>query len=210
MTQKTRRTFVAKEGRPYIFAMLVAGLLAAFFLMFSLAIACLAFSLLLVYLFRGTERTIPPSPLAVVSPIDGVVTLVQSCQDRYLERDAIRIVIKPNLFGEYVVRGPIEGKIKNHWIRERGRKAKTLAREYSYWIQTDEKDDAVLVLRPRLWLKPVWYVHVGERVGQGQRCGFLSFGGKVEVIIPSCSRVTVSAGQRVQSGSGILASLTHE
>ena len=210
MAKKTRRTFIAKEGRPYILGIGLVGLCAVFFAQFLVAGLLFSLCLLVTYLFRGSERAIPPSPLAVVSPVDGRVVLVQRCLDRYLTREAIRIVIKPNLFGEYVIRGPIEGKIRDLWIREHGNKTKTLALEYSYWIQTDEEDDAVIILRPLLWFKPVWYVPVGERVGQGQRCGFLSFGGKIEVIIPDDSRVMVKAGDRVQSGAGILATLTHE
>lgn len=201
---------MAKEGKPYIYGLALLTILAIVFSFYILAGFSFIFFLLVIYLFRGSERVIPPSPLAVVAPVDGIVTLVQTCQDRYLNREAIRIVLKPNLLGEYVVRGPIEGKIKNHWVRERGGKTKILAREYSYWVQTDEKDDVIVVLRPRLWLKPVWYIPVGERVGQGQRCGFLSFGGKIEVIIPSGSRPEVVKGDRVQCGSDILATLTHD
>lgn len=201
---------MAKEGKPYIYGLALLTILAIVFSFYILAGFSFIFFLLVIYLFRGSERVIPPSPLAVVAPVDGIVTLVQTCQDRYLNREAIRIVLKPNLLGEYVVRGPIEGKIKNHWVRERGGKTKILAREYSYWVQTDEKDDVIVVLRPRLWLKPVWYIPVGERVGQGQRCGFLSFGGKIEVIIPSGSRPEVVKGDRVQCGSDILATLIHD
>ena len=201
---------MAKEGKPYIYGLALLIALTAISSFYLLAVLCLVLFLLVIYLFRGSERAIPPSPLAVVAPVDGVVTLVQTFQDRYLNREAIRIVLKPNLLGEYVVRGAIEGKIKNHWVRERGGKAKILAREYSYWIQSDEEDDAVIVLRPRLWLKPVWYIPVGERVGQGKRCGFLSFGGKIEVIIPSGSRAEVAKGDRVQCGSDILATLIHD
>ncbi len=208
--KKSRRTFIAKEGRGYISLAVFVSILAGSFSYLGLAFLLFIVALGLLFLFRGSERVIPPVPLAVVSPIDGVVTRVQSCHDRYLERDAQRIVIKPNLLGEYVVRGPIEGKINNHWIRERGNAARLLAREYSYWIQTDEEDDVVIVIRPRLWLKPIWYVPVGQRVGQGQRSGFLKFGGNIEVLIPADSRVKVSEGDRVQSGSGILAELTHE
>jgi len=210
MAGKTQRTFVAKEGRHYVSLALLACIVSAVFSLFFLSCVFIVISLILVYLFRGTERDVPPSPLAVISPIDGVVSLVQSCHDRYLDRDAIRIVIKPNLLGEYVIRGPIEGKINDHWVRERGNAAKLLAREYSYWIQTDEKDDVVIVLRPRLWLRPIWYIPVGQRVGQGQRSGFLKFGGKIEVLVPVSSRLKVAEGTRVHSGSGILAELTHD
>lgn len=210
MNETTRRQFIAREGTPYFFAVIVAAVIAAGFEIYWLAMMLLFCAALVVYLFRGSERRIPPSPLAVVAPIDGMITVLQEAHDRYLNRDAIRIAVKPNRWGEFVLRGPIEGKIKNHWLRERGKAAKVLAREYAYWIQTDEGDDVVLVLRPRLWFRPIWYFRVGERVGQGQRCGFLSFGGKVEVLIPASSRIKIKEDEEVLSGSKIVAALTHE
>ena len=49
----------------------------------------------------------------------------------------------------------------------------------------------------------------GERIGQGQRCGYLPFGGVVDLFLPVESKVLVEVGQRVDSGSTVLAELIH-
>ena len=53
------------------------------------------------------------------------------------------------------------------------------------------------------------YLHSGERVGQGQRCGYFYFGGVIDVFLPLESKVQVEVGQYVQSGSSVLAQLIH-
>jgi phosphatidylserine decarboxylase len=53
------------------------------------------------------------------------------------------------------------------------------------------------------------YLHSGERVGQGQRCGYFYFGGVVDVFMPIQSKVQVEVGQYVEYGSTVLAQIIH-
>ena len=50
---------------------------------------------------------------------------------------------------------------------------------------------------------------IKKRIGQGQRCGYLPFGGVVDLFLPVESKVLVEVGQRVDSGSTVLAELIH-
>jgi len=81
---------------------------------------------------------------------------------------------------------------------------------YAQWIQSDEKDDLVLVIEVNSRMpRPKCYVQSGERIGQGQRCGFIRFGSRVDVLIPVTSRISVSVGDDVLAGSDIIATLVH-
>ena len=53
------------------------------------------------------------------------------------------------------------------------------------------------------------YLNSGERVGQGQRCGYISFGGVVDLFLPMESKILVEVGQYVDSGSTVIAQLIH-
>jgi phosphatidylserine decarboxylase len=57
---------------------------------------------------------------------------------------------------------------------------------------------------------PHCYVRVGERVGQGQRCGHVPMGGVVEVYLPPNSRVLVTPGSQLKAGSDVIATLVHK
>ena len=81
---------------------------------------------------------------------------------------------------------------------------------YAQWIQSDEKDDVLLIIETsRRSSRPKCYVQSGERIGQGQRCGFIRFGSQVDVLVPVSSRVSVSVGDDVLAGSDIIATLVH-
>ncbi|MEK7321912.1 MAG: phosphatidylserine decarboxylase, partial [Pseudomonadota bacterium] len=82
---------------------------------------------------------------------------------------------------------------------------------YAMRVRTDENDEVVLVLRgAMISTRFVSLVRSGGRIGQGQRCGLLRFGGLVEVYVPVVSRVKVAAGATVRAGSDIIASLVHK
>ena len=170
---------------------------------------------LLAFLFRDPERDITSQPLAVVSPVDGKVIAVVKCRDYFLDRDAIKITIKMSIFNVYSIRSPIEGKVQQRWLSTpvvaQGMNDMDSQDSVSAWIQTDEDDDIVLSLEKASVInRPYCYVQSGERIGHGQRCGFVRFGTSVEVYIPVNSRVLVEEGHKVHSGSDILGLLVHK
>jgi phosphatidylserine decarboxylase len=83
--------------------------------------------------------------------------------------------------------------------------------QYSSWIKTDEDDDVVVVMgSSSSGRSPRCYIQSGERVGQGQRCGYARFGAKLTLYIPVNSRVEVKPGDNIHAGSDILAKLVHK
>jgi phosphatidylserine decarboxylase len=159
----------------------------------------------IVYLYRDPHREIPSSPLAVVSPADGVVTSVEEVSDPYLDREAVRLDIHMNHAGVYSTRSPVEGKILEPKNSANG------AQPHGVWLKTDEDDDLVVVMhRGPLHNLPRCYVRIGERVGQGQRCGYIPMGGLVEVYLPRYSRIQVTNGSHVKAGSDVIATLVHK
>ncbi len=84
-------------------------------------------------------------------------------------------------------------------------------RKFAFWIRTDEGDDIVTIFRLGPYAAFCFriYIQSGERLGQGQRYGFLYFGGMVDVLIPASSKMAVKLGQTITSGEAILAYLVH-
>lgn len=159
----------------------------------------------IVYLYRDPNREIPSSPLAVVSPADGVVRSVEEVNDPYLDREAVRLDIQMSHAGVYSTRSPVEGKILEP------KNAGDGVQPHGVWLKTDEDDDLVVVMhRGPLHNVPRCFVRIGERVGQGQRCGYIQMGGRVEVYLPRHSRVQVSTGSHVKAGSDVIATLVHK
>ena len=84
-------------------------------------------------------------------------------------------------------------------------------RRYTYWIRTDEGDDVILSIMLGKWspFTRVFFI-TGDRLGQGQSCGFLYYSGAVEILMPSNARINIKVGAGVESGSDVLGNFVHE
>jgi len=201
-----RYPYFPRAGRFPLLACACVGVLIAHFLGWSWSLPFWVGCVLIVYLFRDPEREIPSSPLAVVSPADGVIAAVGEVRDPYLDRQAILLAIEMSRFGVYSTRSPVEGK-----FLEPPNSGDGVSRPHGVWVKTDEDDDLVVVMhRGPLNNLPHCYVQIGQRVGQGQRCGFIQMGGRVEVYLPINSRVQAASGSRVSAGSDVIATLVHK
>ncbi len=206
--QSNRYPLIAREACPILFVLLGLTVLAQFFAGPPAFIFSLIILFITIYLFRDPNRVIPPQPLAVVSPVHGIVTLVEEAEEIRLHARAKRIQITMHIGDIYSLRSPIEGKVIEQWCSSPDEKESR--RHFDFYIQTDEGDNIVTAIRLRDIIRRFHvYLHSGERVGQGQRCGYLYFGGLIDVFIPIESKVQVEVGQYVCSGSTVLAQIIH-
>ncbi len=194
----------------------IAGLLG-WYVDGLVALPLWALTVMALYLFRDPPRTRPALPLGVLSPVDGRVEAVDEIRDPCLDRNAVRIRLCMFGTGTYSVRAPIEGKVMQRWqdklIANRCEDGDNNDEfdDYGIWIQSDEKDDIVLLIPGGLPFRhPRFYPNTGDRIGQGQRCGFIRFGSRVDLLLPVTSKIAVQAGQRVSGGESVLGNLVHE
>jgi phosphatidylserine decarboxylase len=199
---------IAREGWPVLLALLIIVVLSYYYfgdIVATLAGILFCFSL---FLLRDPEQVVPSQPLALVSPVQGTVVSVDTIDDPWLTRHAIGIRIIMSFLDIYSLRSPIEGKIMNQWsLHNRD----TTGRKFAFWVKTDEDDDVVVSVHLNLFAAFCFrfYGHSGERIGHGQRCGYLYFGGIIDVLVPENSKIQVKPGEHISSGSGILAQLVH-
>jgi phosphatidylserine decarboxylase len=167
-------------------------------------LACLA----LVFLFRDPEREVSSIPLAVVSPADGVIAAVETVSDPYLDRKATHVVIDMNHWGVFSTRSPVEGKIMD--LKDCPAEGEQL-RPHGVWIKTDENDDLIVAMyRGPMNSVPRCNIRIGDKIGQGQRCGFIRFGGRVDLYLPENSRLAVDSGSHLKAGTSVVATLVHK
>lgn len=138
-------------------------------------------------------------PRGLLAPVDGYVVHRRECHDEVLGREAIRLTLRTRLWGSYCLRAPIGGMV----VALPGRNRSEVSR-----IRTDEGEDVLLrVSRGHLLGAHPVMVPVGERVGQGRRCGLRRLAREIEILLPAGTRVEVRLGQRVRSGETLLATL---
>jgi phosphatidylserine decarboxylase len=198
-----RIPLIAREGQLLLIAAILIAVLVVHFYGLPASLLFWVLVLLVVVVFRDPERDIPAQPLAVVSPADGKVTSVSNTADPYLGRDSVRISLQMNPYGVYTTRSPVEGK-----VLQPPNNPQDARQPHGVWLQTDEGDDVVLVMmRGRLHTEPRCYIGIGDRIGQGKRCGFVHLGGQIDVYLPGRSRIAVTAGDWVRGGTDVIATL---
>ena len=143
-------TLIAPEGMPFVFgSIVVVGIL-------NIAYGIVATPLwvvviLFIWLYRDPLRKVPAAPLGIISPVEGKITFAEKHPDPYLGRDAQLIRIEMSLTSVYSIRSVVEGKILQQWLDQESEGKHDIA--HALQIQTDEKDDIVVVLRPGRLLK---------------------------------------------------------
>lgn len=199
---------VATEAKPAVIALFVIALITTFYSTTALMASAWVAFMVTVLLFRDLPRQIPSLPLGCVCPVDGIVADVGPVHDPFLDRDALNIRVRQNLWGEFNTHCPIEGKVIRRWFPSKGAVGEPVSAWFAFWIQTDERDDVIvafdLATFPRFSQCPV---QPGERVGQGERCGFIGFGRPVDIYLPATARSEVRCGQRLLAGSDIIGTL---
>ena len=211
-----RYPLVAREGWPHLAVCLVAAAAVHYALGPLWAAPLWAVTLFVLQFFRDPPRQIPLDPLAVVSPADGRVVAVGPARDPYLKREAVKISVFMNVFNVHSNRAPIAGKVMERWYHK-GRffnaaldKAAEHNERNALWIRSNEGDDVTCVQIAGLVARRILcYAQPGDRLGRGERFGFIRFGSRVDVYLAPDSRLKVALGDRVRAGSDIIAQVVH-
>ena len=207
-----RRLPIAKQGSPYIIGLAVLLLLFGLLGWAILAAITLILTLLVINFFRDPERTIPQDPQAVLAPADGQIIFVGKVfEDRFVKKETLKISIFMSIFNVHVNRIPFSGEVESvHY--EKG----TFFAAHVDKASRDNEHNAVILRisggekivfiqiaglvarRIDCWLQP------GEQVQRGDRFGMIRFGSRLDVFVPTDSRLAVNKGQRVKAGESIL------
>lgn len=170
-------------------------------------------AILLMLFFYDFDRELPSHPLGVMSPIDGQIEKIDLFYDPFLNRPAKRIRIHADLLRVYHARSPTEGKLMEYWPvlpeGKRGYDKDTV--KAVWWIQTDEKDDVILVVESDSILGGAHCeVQAGERIGQARRCGRFPLFCHIDLLVDEKSFTEVEEGQRVLAGVHTIATFNHD
>ena len=202
----SRHPTIAKEGWSLILlTCFVIAALQHYVSHYAVVLWCVP--LLLLWLYRDPHRALPSDPLGLVSPVNGTVIIAEAHPDPFLGRDAFLFRVSMSLTDIYSIRSVTEGKIIQQWLDpEDDDNQRSLA--HAIQIKTDENDDIMIVLRPGRFFKQLSCdAVIGQRIGQGHRCGIIPFGSCVDIYVPAESIIKVNVGDIVSAGTSMLATL---
>lgn len=219
-TVRYRMPSVHPEGRK--FAVIAAAITAGFaFLGWeTLAWPMAGITLWVLAFFRDPIRTTPKGEGLIVSPADGMVTMIATVpaprelvgEDGLGDGLYTRVSIFMSVFDVHINRSPIAGEIRRVvYIAGKFLNAdldKASEDNERQHILVEGPDGtrigftqiAGLVARRIVpWVKP------GDMVAAGQRVGLIRFGSRVDVFLPAGTAPHVILGQRTVAGETILA-----
>jgi phosphatidylserine decarboxylase len=212
--ESSKYPLLAREGWGHVGYALSAALAVHWIGGFWWALPLWIVVLFVLQFFRDPPRAVPDEPRALVCPADGRVIAVDEIEDPYLKRPARRISIFMNVFNVHSNRMPLAGEVKERWYHKGSffnaalHKAARENERNALWIRTDDGQDVVVVQIAGLIARRILcYARPGDKVGRGDRYGFIRFGSRVDVYMPLESRPAVSLGDKTVGGSQILAHL---
>ena len=205
---------LAREGWVHVALAVGAAAITHYYLGWLWASPLWVVSVFVIQFFRDPPRAMPVSPTAILAPADGRVIVLDEVEDPYLKRPSKRISIFMNVFNVHSNKSPIEGKVMERWYNK-GKffnaaldKASRDNERNALWIRTDAGQDVVVVQVAGLIARRILcYVQSGERIAQGQRYGFIRFGSRLDVYLPTTAQFQVSLGDKVHATTDVIARL---
>ncbi len=205
---------IAKEGWPFVFAAIAASLIATWLAGWWSAPFWLA-ALFVVQFFRDPGRVPPADPDAVLAPADGRVVCVEKTRDPYTDHDAVKISVFMNVFNVHSNRSPVDGTVTQSryhagsFLNASLDKASLENERNALLLRTASGAEITCVQIAGLIARRILcYAKPGDRLARGQRYGFIRFGSRVDLYLPSNSRARVAIGDKVYAGATIVASLS--
>jgi phosphatidylserine decarboxylase len=203
---------IAREGWPFLGGSVALALLVTYGSCWTWSIPFWLVALFVLQFFRDPPREVPGDAKSVLSPADGRIVAIQPVRDPWLDRDALKISVFMNVFNVHSNRSPVDGEVKRRWynpgkfINADLDKASTENERNALHIRTAEGQDITCVQVAGLIARRILcYVEPGVQLARGQRYGFIRFGSRVDLYLPTEVRVKVTIGDKVRATSTILA-----
>ncbi|MFZ1742187.1 MAG: phosphatidylserine decarboxylase [Pontixanthobacter sp.] len=177
--------------------------------------------------FRDPERVVPQDDRAIISPADGLVSMIMqvNAPTELVDENGtgegglppgpvMRVSIFMSVFDVHINRTPISGTIKRlvympgKFMNAELDKASEENERQHILV---ERGDGLLIgftqIAGLVARRIVPFVKPGDIVAAGQRIGLIRFGSRVDVYLPAGTSAKVLLGQRVIAGETVIAEL---
>ena len=170
------------------------------------------------YFFRDPKRTVPQGRGLIVSPADGVVSLIERASpppELGIGTDPLlRVSVFMNVFNCHVNRAPIAATVAKMVYRPgtflNASMDKASEDNERNSLLLDLPDGRVIVVVQIAGLvarRIVPFVHEGDGLRTGQRFGLIRFGSRVDTYLPDGVEPLVCLGQNMVAGETVMAEM---
>ncbi|WP_258547028.1 MULTISPECIES: phosphatidylserine decarboxylase [Roseobacteraceae] len=208
------------EGRKFV-ATFAAISVAAGFLFGPLFWIGLGLTVWCYYFFRDPVRSVPTDEGLIVSPADGVVSLItETVAPPELglgDAPRIRVSVFMSVFNCHVNRMPMTGEVtkivyhKGKFVNASLDKASEHNERNGLAIRrNDGTDIAVVQIAGLVARRIVCFTKETETLSVGERFGLIRFGSRLDVYLPVGVQPLATLGQTTTAGETVLATLGEE
>jgi phosphatidylserine decarboxylase len=205
---------LAREGWPFIAGALLLAAATWWFAGFAWSIPLWIIAVFVIQFFRDPPREVPGLASAVLSPADGRIVKVEPARDMQTDRDTLLISVFMNVFNVHSNRSPVDGEVESvryfpgKFVNADLDKASTENERNAMVVRLASGERITVVQVAGLIARRILcYVKPGDRLARGQRYGFIRFGSRVDVYLPSGARPRVAVGDIVYATTTVLAEL---
>lgn len=173
------------------------------------------------YFFRDPKRAVPQGDGLMISPADGVVSLIERAvppPELGMASDPLlRVSVFMSVFNCHVNRAPIAGRL----VKMAYRPGKFLNASLDKASEDNERNSlcleladgrriAVVQIAGLVARRIVPFVSEGQSLKTGERFGLIRFGSRVDVYLPEGVSPLVAVGQTCIAGETVIAELGRE
>ena len=209
---------IHREGYKFI-GIFAAVTLVLFLIWQPLGWIGLALTVWCYYFFRDPDRQTPVREGLLVSPADGIISLIEPAvppaELDMGDAPLTRVSVFMNVFNCHVNRAPIAGKVTKisyrpgKFLNASLDKASVDNERNSLAIEmADGRKIAVVQIAGLVARRILCEVSEGQALQTGERFGMIRFGSRVDVYLPDGVEPLVALGQTMISAETVIADLT--
>jgi phosphatidylserine decarboxylase len=218
-TVKWRFPSVHPEGRKYVVGVGAVTLFAFLLHGELLGWLVLGLTLWVAAFFRDPVRTTPRGDKLIVSPADGLITMIAKVPpppelrgpEGLADGEYTRVSIFMSVFDVHINRAPISGRVKRiayvpgKFINaDLDKASEDNERQHLLIEGSDGSRVGFTQIAGLVARRILSFVREGDMVDAGQRVGLIRFGSRVDVYLPAGTGPRVLLGQRSIAGETVL------
>jgi len=177
-------------------------------------IASIIIFLFIVSFFRSPKRNFTISHPQIICPADGKVVVIEEIFDtEYFNDKRLQVSIFMSPANVHLNRIPMSGEViysqyhKGKYLVAWNPKSSTENERHSVVVKNEDATILVKQIAGALAKRIVNYLKVGQQVTQGNEMGFIKFGSRVDVLLPTGATIDVRLNQVVKGGVTVLATI---
>lgn len=170
--------------------------------------------LIVVQFFRVPNRTVILQDGKILSPADGKVVVIEKVfEDEYLKEERIQVSIFMSPFNVHINWAPMSGLVKyakyhpGKFLLAWNPKSSTENERTTFVFENEKGSVLVRQIAGFLARRIVYYANENDSFKQGKQIGFIKFGSRVDLLLPTTAKIKVNLEQKVTGTQTVIAEL---